>query len=30
MSKLGTALISDERRVSADVNGEKFAELNDG
>jgi len=28
--RLGTSLISDDRRASAEVNGEKFAELNDG
>jgi hypothetical protein len=28
--RLGTALISDDRRFSAEVNGEKLAELNDG
>jgi hypothetical protein len=27
---LGTGLISDDRRASAEVNGEKLAELNDG
>jgi len=28
--RLGTGLISDDRRASAEVNGEKLAELNDG
>jgi len=27
---LGTELISDDRRASAEVNGEKFEELNNG
>jgi len=27
--RLGTGLISDDRRASAEVNGEKLAELND-
>jgi len=28
--RLGTGLISDDQRASAEVNGEKLAELNDG
>jgi len=28
--RLGTGLISDDRRTSAEVNGEELAELNDG
>jgi len=28
--RLGTALIPDARRASAEVNGEKLVELNDG
>ena len=28
--RLGTGLISGDRRASAEVNGEKLAELNDG
>jgi len=30
MFKLGTGLISDDRRASVEVNGEKLTELNDG
>jgi hypothetical protein len=29
MFRLGTGLISDDRRASAEVKGEKIAELND-
>jgi len=28
--RLGTGLISDDQRASAEVNGKKLAELNDG